>query len=425
MAPRSRHLLCLVAFLINITPAYGFEIVEKKDVFRTMHCPSFLVYDTAAYLSDMTIKLECHCKPDEIESVVWYYQKNLGGELSRVFTDINGGTRLDSKNLHSNTDALLRFSMQMFDLVIFKAQVKDSGHYLCGTWDKQFFYGYDIDIQESRNSYTTIENHTLHEQEDLRKRHFTVFTSFSDWSTCDRCDVKGEQRRLGLCFVQSDYLLPRYLFMAKKEAPCGSGAVPAKIKKYVADRRPELLIRRCTSPCRKTPLSFLEKIVNFIKRMIKAVKKRIPWFPKLPKVATEMYTIPEGDPLTLQCPGAKPGQAVAWDKEDEKEDYKLMLSAYLVGEYDNRRVTIDYGDHLNFRAVEKNDGGIYYCWLQGKRKAGFRLVVLGNTGGHNFNNPEAIATMFNIGRYFLGLTMLFLLLYCVSLCHYFFRCTPL
>ncbi|XP_032533282.1 LOW QUALITY PROTEIN: Ig-like V-type domain-containing protein FAM187A [Chiroxiphia lanceolata] len=120
-------LLCLVGVL------QAFAIEKKGDVFKKMACPAFLTFENVAYLADMTFKLPCKCKPEEVSSVIWYFQKNLHGCETTELTDFNGTVVLDSSHIHTGSDLLKRFSIPMFRLIMFRAQVRDSGHYLCGS----------------------------------------------------------------------------------------------------------------------------------------------------------------------------------------------------------------------------------------------------------------------------------------------------
>ncbi|XP_008927581.2 Ig-like V-type domain-containing protein FAM187A [Manacus vitellinus] len=125
-------LLCLVDVL------QAFAIEKKGDVFKKMACLAFLTFENVAYLADMTFKLPCKCKPKEVSSVIWYFQKNLHGHETTVLMDFNGTMVLDSSHVRAGSDLLKRFSIRMFSLIMFRAQVRDSGHYPCGSKEGRF-----------------------------------------------------------------------------------------------------------------------------------------------------------------------------------------------------------------------------------------------------------------------------------------------
>uniref|UniRef100_A0A8C5QGT7 Family with sequence similarity 187 member A n=1 Tax=Leptobrachium leishanense TaxID=445787 RepID=A0A8C5QGT7_9ANUR len=367
---------CLAFILFYQSPLDAFEIAEKVGIFEDKICPAFLVFESVAYLTDMTFELPCHCKPEQISSVVWYYQKRLSSRFTQVLTDFKGSTVIDSEAVLSGSDLLQRFSIRMFSLIVFQARAQDSGHYICGTHDHQYFYGYYVDMQQSKGAHLVFKDQNSHTQEDLITNEFVAFTTFWEWTLCDRCSVRGEQRRLGLCYIRSDYLYPRYLFNEDNVASCGSGAVPSRFKTYLAHRKPEILVRSCTAPC---------------------------------------YVASNG------LMGAKPHLAVAWDKNDER----MYLTQYLVGVNKSMRVYIDLGNHLNIRYVQRNDRAIYYCWLQGKRQAGFRLEVTRDPKRlRKLTDQESIFAMKIIGLGILCYAAVFMLVHCLKCFVYNFKCLP-
>ncbi|CAK6978557.1 Ig-like V-type domain-containing protein FAM187A, partial [Scomber scombrus] len=77
-------------------------------------------------------------------------QKHLGSwKETRVLTDHHGNKLLDTSQVPHSGDLRSRFSIRLFSLLIFRAGPDDSGIYICGSTHKDFFYGYDLDIQEA------------------------------------------------------------------------------------------------------------------------------------------------------------------------------------------------------------------------------------------------------------------------------------
>lgn len=225
-------LLCLADVL------HAFAIEEKGDVFKRTACPAFLMFDNAAYLADMTFELPCNCKPEEVSSVTWYFQKSMGSHKTTVLTDFAGNMIVDSGHIRAGSDMLKRFSIRMFSLIVFRAQVTDSGHYLCGTKEGDFFYGYDVDVQPTKSITVAFEDKGQHVQDDRTGQLISLFTTFWDWTRCDRCGVRGEQRRIGLCYVQTARLHPRYRAAVPNVTSCGSKAVPAHFQSLSHLRSP-------------------------------------------------------------------------------------------------------------------------------------------------------------------------------------------
>lgn len=374
----------VLSVLLSTVTAYEAS-EDKEDIFDMRACPAFLVFDNAAYLSDMTIELPCHCKPEEAHSVVWYYQKQLGSGDIRALTDFEGTSVLDSSHAAaSGSELRSRFSIRLFSLVVFRAQQSDSGHYICGTASGQFFYGYDVDVQEAtRISFPWTKKRRGPAVRSGGKVLFQVFMSFWSWTVCDRCGVRGEQTGVGLCYVQSDYLKARYRLGVDGITSCGSSAVPDTLGLEKESYGAELRVRSCTVPCPLKPpiVSEHQALLEFIGYGETDEKATIPIY---------YHNHPVDTSLILSCPGARPEHAVAWDRGA----VPLYRTQYLEGQNQSARIFIDTGHHLHFQPVRQEDGGTYYCWLQGKYAAEIRLLVYVQLGHkRTVSDPESIYAM--------------------------------
>ncbi|KAK6470237.1 Ig-like V-type domain-containing protein FAM187A [Huso huso] len=401
-------------FLVKFIPslkAYEAE-EEKEDIFAKIPCPAFLIFDNAAYLADMTIELPCNCKPEEVNDVVWFYQKYLGHMNTRVLTDFNGTKFIDSAEIGLGSDIQNRFIIRLFSLVIFRSQHSDSGHYICGTSRGEFFYGYDVDIQEARS--TAISKNDLHQAvkpgEPEKTKEYNVFTSFWDWTMCDRCDVRGEQTKVGFCYFQSQFLYSRYRRKIPSVASCGSASVPRRFKKKLQMKKAEYLVRSCITTC-PPPSEVLTGEKSFL--------EILGFSSKTPTVAIQYHMHPVGYPLILACPGARPEHAVAWDKGEER----LYRAEFMVGLNKTMRIYIDQGNNLHFRVVQKDDKGTYFCWLQGKKIAGFRLgVSIRSKHLRKITDPESIYAIRALLFTYMVFTAAFVMFQALKFFWYFFTC---
>ncbi|NXQ88378.1 F187A protein, partial [Nyctibius grandis] len=395
-------LLCLVGVL------QAFATEEKEDVFKTMACSAFLLYDNVAYMADMTFELPCRCKPKEVSSVVWYFQKNMGRHETTVLTDFAGTVVVDSGHIQLGSNILKRFSIRMFSLIVFRAQVMDSGHYMCGSKKGDFFYGYDVDIQPTNRIRVAFVDRGQPVQDDFTGKHFSLFTTFWDWTTCDRCGVPGEQRRIGLCYVQSAQLNPRYRTAVPNVTSCGSRAVPSHFRRPVRLRRPEVAIRSCLTPCPKkeAPKEEAQAIANVISKLGEK-----SWQPRVPVQFHNQYT---GSDLVIACPGARPEHAVGWDKDS----VQLYRSRYLIGVNKTMRVFIDHGNHLHIRRIQVSDRGTYFCWQEGKMVAGLRVSVTYRLQrGRKLNDPETIYAVKVIGMSYTIISIMFIVIHVCRCCY--------
>lgn len=375
---------------------------DKEDIFTTRSCPAFLVFENAAYVADMTAELPCHCKPADVLSVVWFYQKHLGTKNAKVLTDFSGTAITDFSNVGREVNLRDRFSIRLFSLLIFRAQQTDSGHYICGTASGEFFYGYDVDIQVTRNVLFPWNLKQRDEPQELisnPNEHFRVFTSYWPWSVCDRCDVQGEQFQVGLCYVMSEYLQVRYIREVRNVTSCGSSAVPLRFGVSGADYGAELRVRSCESFCPPKPALNPQRqaLLEFLGYGNQA-SLGLPVF---------YHNHASNTDLVLSCPKARPQHAVAWDKGSTP----LYRSRYMEEVDPNSRVFIDLGQHLHFRPVRMEDKGTYYCWIQGKKAAEIRLGVYTRLGRQrSIMDPESLFGLSVILLCYAGLTAVFLLI---------------
>lgn len=392
-------------FLLTLCPLFlsAYQAPEdKEDIFTTRSCPAFLVFDNAAYMADMTVELPCHCKPADVLSVVWYYQKHLGTKNAKVLSDFSGNAITDSSKVGRDVNLRERFSIRLFSLLVFRAQQSDSGHYVCGTASGQFFYGYDVDIQVARNVLFPWNLEQRPKPEELKSNpneQFRVFTNYWPWSVCDRCDVQGEQVRVGLCYVMSEYLQVRYLREVKNVTSCGSSAVPLRFRLSNADYGAELGVRWCESFCPPKPALNPQRqaLLEFLGYGDQAS----------PGLPVHYHNHLTNTDLVLSCPKARPQHAVAWDKGSTP----LYRSQYMEGVDTHSRVFIDLGHHLHFRPVRMEDKGTYFCWIQGKKAAEIRLGVYTRLGRRrSISDPESLFGLGVILLCYAGFTAVFLLI---------------
>ncbi|NXV06366.1 F187A protein, partial [Cettia cetti] len=399
--------VAIVLSLVDVLQAFAIE--KKGDVFKKTACPAFLMFESVAYLADMTFELPCKCKPEETSSVVWYFQKNLHSHETTVLTDFNGTVVVDSSHIRAGSDLLKRFSIRMFSLIVFRAQLRDSGHYLCGTKEGLFFYGYDVDVQPTGQITVAFLDNDQHVQEDYTGKEFTLFTTFWDWTGCDRCGVRGEQRRIGLCYVRSAQLKRRYRTALPNVTSCGSRAVPAHFPHLIRLRSPEVAIRSCLAPCpqKEVPEEGVQSISNVVYKMGEK--------PHLPRVPIQYHRQPPKTDLVITCPGARPEHAVAWDKGS----MRLYRSRFLLGVRKNMRLFIDHGNHLHLQRVRRRDKATYFCWREGELVAGFQLsVIFQPRRQRSPSDPESIFVMRAVGISFIIITGIFFL---IHLSHYISR----
>uniref|UniRef100_A0A8C5GLV8 Ig-like domain-containing protein n=1 Tax=Gouania willdenowi TaxID=441366 RepID=A0A8C5GLV8_GOUWI len=389
----SRLLLFQVLVLVLVPGVQSYEAPEdqQEDMFSTRACPAFLTFSNAAFLSGVTAELPCLCKPQQ--SVVWFFRKHQSGaEDTRALTDHHGNRLMDSSHVSHSSDLRSRFSIRLFSLLIFRIRTHDSGLYICGSAHNDYFYGYDVDVQEAKAvSLVTSFSHAS----------LQTFTSYGPWTVCDRCGPPGEQVRIGLCYVHSRLLHVRYRRANQTVASCGSGAVPKALSRLIQSTDgARLEVRPChvTCPTQAPPPS---------------VSSLSPSEP----MRVYYLSHPSGGVVTLDCPGSRPNMAVGWD-HGSRPIYRFEGPTGAA----NRRLMIDAGHHLVFQSAHVHDTGSYFCWLQGRRVAELRLLVYPSLGlGQSETLPhselmEAVITM--VTWYSIMSAVFILLMFCRFLLRY-------
>ncbi|KAI4824237.1 hypothetical protein KUCAC02_012763 [Chaenocephalus aceratus] len=415
MPPPSPSPILLLPLLLILCPeVLSYEAPEdKQDVFAGKACPAFLSFTNAAYLEGVTVELPCHCKPEQIQSVVWFFRKHLGGSKeTRALTDHHGNSLLDLLSVPHSGNLRSRFSIRLFSLLIFRAGPDDSGIYICGSAHKDFFYGYDLDIQEARTLSFTPR--LTHESRSKKKKEsqglgssqplYQVFTSFRPWTVCDRCGVPGEQVRVGLCYVHSLYLHVRYRRANQTVASCGSGAVPKAFGQLKQSRGgAELEVKSCQVACQiQATSSKIHSLMAFFGYNSASSSVDVPVF---------YLSHPADRVLTLGCPGAHPNMAVAWDQGTKP----IYRDEHLAGRKLSTtppRLMIDTGHHLVFTPAKTQDSGNYYCWLEGQQAAEIHLLVYAHLGrGQSVtSHPDFPTAMKTVLKSYAAMTAVFCLL---------------
>uniref|UniRef100_A0A3Q3KCX3 Ig-like domain-containing protein n=1 Tax=Monopterus albus TaxID=43700 RepID=A0A3Q3KCX3_MONAL len=398
-------------FKLQCADVQTYEAPEdQQDVFAKRACPAFLTFTNAAYPAGVTVELPCHCKPQQVKSVVWFFKKHLdSSEETRALTDHHGNKLLDTSQVPHSGDLRSRFSIRLFSLLIFRVGPDDTGIYICGSAHKDFFYGFDLDIQEVHTlSFTPrLTPKNLSKKWERKKlgsarSPYQIFTSFQPWSLCDRCGVPGEQVRVGLCYINSPFLHIRYRQANQTAVSCGSGAVPrafGPLKLSSVGAKLEVTGCQVACPAQAPPSSKLLALMTFLGYSSASKPVKVPVF----------YVNHQADSvLALACPGARPNMAVAWDKGSEPI-YRSEHSAGGNLSATSPRLVIDPGHHLLFKPAKTQDSGIYYCWLQCRQAAEIHLLVYAHLGwGQSVtSHPDFLTAVKTVLKSYAAMTAMF------------------
>ncbi|XP_072304730.1 Ig-like V-type domain-containing protein FAM187A [Eucyclogobius newberryi] len=377
--------------------SYEVSYEFKHDVFAHTACPAFLTFKNKAYVEGTTVVLPCPCKPMEVQQVIWYHRDHATNpKEAEALTDDDELTSVDPDAIPHAAGLRSRFTIRMFSLVVFSSRPEDSGIYICGS-KKDFFYAYDLDIQEARKITLTVSPRSKDTPiSDL----YETFTIFENWTMCDRCERPGEKVRVGLCYVKSDNLPPRYQGPNLTVNSCGSGGV-IKVFGHISHKGAELEVTNCEESCQAKSTSRKRDSQIHVHGSSSSSQD----------VQVKVYHLnhPAKTILTIGCPGAKANMAVAWDKGTTpmfKRDHIEPVEGPIP------RISIDTGHHLVFNLAQQEDSGEYYCWLQGRLVAQIHLLVYAHMGRNHpvITNPELFPALNLILVSYIGMTAVFLLI---------------
>ncbi|XP_061407345.1 Ig-like V-type domain-containing protein FAM187A isoform X2 [Lethenteron reissneri] len=370
-------------------------------------CPATLSFVSAAFLSGSAMELPCRCKPeDALRGVTWFYYRELPGWFSSrpVVLSDRSGTRILDRDAMS-ADLTSRFSILLFNLVILDSRPSDSGHYICGSSDGDFYFAYEVVVQFTGSARLVLLDREEQPRPELTVKgvhnKVTVFTAWSGWTPCDRCGRPGEMINAGVCMVSGSVITsakkgaPRYV----SEVPggpvgCGSLAAPRFALLAARSRPPEILVRGCRDTCASTG--------SAVQDVHAALRELMGLGPV--GVAKLQNRVTLARHVELSCPGGSPQwsvwraavagcrgfefacslspwiflqSAVGWDRDGQP----LLRSVFSrtrgreLEATEFGRVTLDNNNHLHILNAKRRDAGRYSCWLAGRMVAELEVTV--------------------------------------------------
>lgn len=111
----------------------------------------------------------------QVQYVVWFFRKHRASSTeTRALTDHHGNRLQDTSEVLHSSDLRSRFSIRLFSLLVFRAGPLDSGVYICGSAHRDFFFGFDLDIQEVH----TLTFTPRLAPEEWERKYFNLFDCF-------------------------------------------------------------------------------------------------------------------------------------------------------------------------------------------------------------------------------------------------------
>ncbi|KAH0509224.1 protein FAM187B-like [Microtus ochrogaster] len=184
---------------------------------KLINCPYKNVCQYAL-LSGNDVILQCnHPK------ALWYFSSSLEDKLSLL-------------NSMPNVKILFGSNLQLPN-----PQPSQTGLYRCLDNYKARVVEYEIDFQDItllRITHKDLGQRPLENETMNLGGEVLVFTRWDPWQDCNRCEIPGERKRLGYCYVEEPLgkSMPCWLYLRKE-------------KVTHVRLRPELQVQACQVPC--------------------------------------------------------------------------------------------------------------------------------------------------------------------------------
>uniref|UniRef100_A0A8C4T9Y4 Ig-like domain-containing protein n=1 Tax=Erpetoichthys calabaricus TaxID=27687 RepID=A0A8C4T9Y4_ERPCA len=275
------------------------------------------------------------CPSAQHSSISWHFL-NLSVENSSFVPFINSSGLIEG------------------DLKLKDPQTSDSGIFLCQDGDRLLAY-FETDFQDALQlhvSHAVLDQNTRPlEMVALDDgRELEMYTHWSGWQACDRCDAEGERRRLGFCYAR----LLRGSDVPGEPEPLPCGLMRVKLGAHsvpALSRGPELRIETCMETCRGVPAAGIDK--------------------EIPILLKDTFLAQLREPVELRCPRASVYNPVYWKRDDTILTLLQLLT--LNGTHSLDRVT--GGAIYRISHAFPSDAGTYRCYAN-RTETGIFLVKL-------------------------------------------------
>ncbi|RWS31495.1 Ig-like V-type domain-containing protein FAM187A, partial [Leptotrombidium deliense] len=213
-------------------------------------------------------------------------------------------------------------------LEIKDATLDDNGTYYC-IYNRRLMAMHTVDVVPNEPNRIILERKRLSGKSEakvlktwlLKENNLKLYTKWSEWSTCSRCDRTGLRKKYGICTLKKIYMsekskpvdIPLTLHdlnaYEMTEIPCRSSMLPDKIAnlKFVKERASETLYGFCNVSCPNTGIEFVTdssgKIIETVDKSknLYSFKQKLP---DLPGFVKRAYVYEEeATKIVLKCPG--------------------------------------------------------------------------------------------------------------------------
>jgi len=233
---------------------------------------------------------------------------------------------------------------------------------------------YRVNVVPERLTQTLLNSETTNNEEinknlkvpDIQVEGWEMWINWTNWVGCDRCNDRGEDKRIGFCMMR-----PKTGFNAKsclpKSIPCG-GFKNFEDFDEKTEAAAYIEVRRCTVTCDN------EKVVRKITHEAKG-----DGFPPLPNKARRTFIAPiVGSDLDLECAESDHLRPVSWyffpyNKTGHHNLHKIPYNYSQVGtSLPNYRIAPN--GVLVLKNIRFEDEGYYNCHVNLRLKVSYAVV---------------------------------------------------
>ncbi|KAG2457946.1 F187B protein, partial [Polypterus senegalus] len=303
-----------------------------------------------ALASHNPVFLDC---PSALHSpnISWHFL-NLSVENSSFVPFINSSGPIKTLQHPGLSQLAGKAELIEGDLKLKDPQTYDTGIFLCKDGDRLLAY-FETDFQDA------LQLHVSHAALDQNTRplemvalddgrELEMYTHWSGWQACDRCDAEGERRRLGFCYAR----LLSGSDVPGEPLPCGLMRVKLGAHSVPAlSLGPELRTETCMETCRGVPATGIDK--------------------EIPILLKDTFLAQLREPVELRCPKASVYNPVYWKRGDTTLTLLQLLT--LNGTHSLDRVT--GGAIYRISHAFPSDAGTYRCYAN-RTETGIFLVKL-------------------------------------------------
>ncbi|XP_069757108.1 protein FAM187B-like [Narcine bancroftii] len=308
------------------------------------------------FLTSNPATLVCPNGPERPHGVSWVYTNvSEPGPKAAI---LSGDGPLPGSSLR-DLRSRCRFSWP--HLTIHSATPGDSGLYLCKAGSRVLSY-YEADMQEVDTAHLAGKSVGIpclpSRFQRVGGQRVEFYTVWNAWEGCDRCGAPGERRRLGFCYA-------RPVRGTDNPVPCG--ILAWRTGPISPARGPEIEVEPCAVPCHtESPYAVRLRLLElpggeFVRLQVN------------PMLLIETHLVNLGGNANLRCPGASVYTPVAWRRNSTDvtrgELAKPWRSAHGLDEATGRAV-------YKIRGVQKEDEGVYKCYVSEELAASFHLKVV-------------------------------------------------